>query len=198
MARVLHPSIQLAEVHVQHRSIRNTLVLLLQTLRQTLRSRLGNGSGVFPRLLPARLVPRSLEGIPPVMHRCRRSLLSKPPTEFFRLFSSTPTLVVDSAKPLPRPNALTLIHKTSALLPSTLSPTPKHPVESLKLWTDLLDYAHNASVTHGGSAGSGNRKARIVGTFTALVLSTLHFLTPNFPFSVQSTERTRTRAHLIS
>jgi len=126
---------------------------------------------------------------PLVMHRCGRTLLSKPPTEFFRLFSSTPTRAAESATPLPRPNALTLIHKASALLPSILSPTPKHPVASLKLWADLLDYAHNASVTHGGSAGSGKRKARIVGTFIPRSFSqpcTFSLLTSHFRYSVWS------------
>ena len=103
---------------------------------------------------------------PLVMHRCGRSLLSRPPTKFYRLYSSTATLAVaESATSLPRPNALTLIHKSSALLPSILSPSPKDPVESLKLWTDLLDYAHNASIARGDSASNENRKARIVGVF---------------------------------
>ena len=99
---------------------------------------------------------------PLVMHRCGRPLLSKAPAKFFRPYSSPAT---ESATSLPRPNALTLIHKSSALLPSILSPSPKHPVESLKLWTDLLDYAHNASIARGDSASNENRKARIVGVF---------------------------------
>jgi len=124
-----------------------------------------------------------------VMHRCGRSLLSKPPTKFFRRISSTTTPAADSTTPPPRPNALTLIHKTSALLPSILSPTPKHAVESLKLWTELLDYAHNASVIHGGSAGSGDRKARIVGAFIPRSFSQPHtfsLLTSNVRYSAWS------------
>ena len=99
------------------------------------------------------------------MHRCGRSLLSKQPTNFLRPFSSTAT--AESATPIHRPNALTLIHKTSALLPSILPAAPKHPIESLELWTNLLDYAHNASVTRGESAGHEKQKARIVGAFIA-------------------------------
>jgi len=121
---------------------------------------------------------------PLVMHRCGRSLLSRPPTKFYRLYSSTATLAVaKSAISLPRPNALTLIHKSSALLPSILSPTPKHPVESLKLWTDLLNYAHNASIARGDSVSNENRKARIVGVFTPRWLSkSCMFSFPTFRF----------------
>ena len=120
----------------------------------------------FPRLLPAVNAPRSQKEPPLVMRRCGRSLLSKPPTKFYRLHSSTAALTAtESATPPPRPNAQTLIHKSSAILPSILSPTPKHPVESLRLWTDLLDYAHNASMAHKDSAS--DPRARIVGTFIA-------------------------------
>ena len=107
------------------------------------------------------------EGKPPlVMHRCGRPLLSKPQTKCFRLVSSTTTLAAaEPATSLPRPNALTLIHKASALLPSVLSPTPKQPVESLRLWTELLDYAHNASAARKEPADNENRAARIVGEF---------------------------------
>jgi hypothetical protein len=87
------------------------------------------------------------------MHRCGRSV-------FFRLYSSAAL-----ATPHPRPNALTLIHRTSALLPSILPPTPKHPVESLELWTDLLDYARNASAARKDPAGNVNKRTRIVGAF---------------------------------
>ena len=149
----------------------------------------------FPRLLPVRLGHALWREPPLVMQRCGRTLLSKPPPKFIRLVSSAATPAVDSATPLPRPNALTLIHKTSALLPCILPPTPKHPVESLKLWTDLLDYSHNASVTHGGSVGSGNRKARIVGVSSPRSFSPP---APNFPLPAQCTEPTRTLARLIS
>lgn len=120
-----------------------------------------NGRGDFSRLLPAR--PRE----PPlVMHRCGRSLLTNSQTKFFRFYSTVPTLpAVEPATPLSKPNALTLIHKTSSLLPSLLPPAPRHPVESLKLWTDLLDYAHNAFTARKDSMNGGNRKARIVGAF---------------------------------
>ena len=147
----------------------------------------------FPRLLPARPGHTLWRESPLVMHRCGWSLLSKPSTKHLRLVSSTATLAADSATPLPRPNALTLIHKTSTLLPSIFSPTPKHPVESLKLWTDLLDYAHNALVARGGSVGGGDRMARIVGMPTPRLSSQL---APDFP--VQCMEHTRTRARLIS
>jgi len=112
-----------------------------------------------------------------VMHRCGRSLLSKPRTKFLRIYSST---AVKSTTSLPRPNALTLIHKTSALLPSILSSTPKHPVESLKLWIDLLDYAHGASIVRKDLASNEDQKARIVGAFTPRSFSPLHILTRNF------------------
>ena len=130
---------------------------------------------------------------PLVMHRCGRFLLSKPPTKFFRYISSATTpAAAESAKPRPRPNALTLIHKTTAILPSILSPTPKHPVESLKLWTNLLDHAHNALVPRKEPGSDENRKARIVGEFTP-VLSALCVLTPD---PVQCMECTRTQARL--
>ncbi|KAF9645282.1 hypothetical protein BDM02DRAFT_606319 [Thelephora ganbajun] len=117
---------------------------------------------IFSRLLPVRRATLS-EGKPPlVMHRCGRSLLSKPSTKSLRLYSSSTTLAAESATSLPRPNALTLIHKTSTLLPSILSPTSRHPVESLKLWTNLLDYAHDVSVSRKDSTSDENRKARIV------------------------------------
>ena len=122
--------------------------------------------GGFPTVATGKTC-HALQREPPlVMHRCGRPLLSKSPTKFYRVYSSSTTLAAaESATPLPRPNALTLIHKSSALLPSILSPTPKHPVESLGLWTDLLNYAHNASITHKDSASDENRRARIVGTF---------------------------------
>ncbi|KAF9784384.1 hypothetical protein BJ322DRAFT_1007209 [Thelephora terrestris] len=100
------------------------------------------------------------------MHRCGRSLfLAKRRTNLFRFHSSTPTLAATeptSSTSLPKPNALTLIHKASALLPRVFSPAPKHPVESLKLWTDLLDYAHDASIVRKDSTSGESRKARIV------------------------------------
>lgn len=98
------------------------------------------------------------------------------------------------------PNALTLIHKTTAILPSILSPTPKNPGESLELWNGLLDYAHGASVAREDSASDGNRKARIVGAFIlpSFILPAAYVLTPTSPLPVQCTERIRTRAHLIS
>ena len=136
-------------------------------------------------------ISRSPREPPPVMHRCGRSLLSKPPTKFHRLHSSTPTLAVaESATPLPRSNALTSIHKSSALLPSILSPMPKFPIESLKLWTDLLDYAHNASMIRKDSASNEGRKARIVGAFIPHLSSTscaFSLQTPHLLYSTRST-----------
>ena len=58
-------------------------------------------------------------------------LLAKSRAKSFRLYSTAPILTVaEAAKTLPKRNALTLIHKTASLLTSTLSPAPKHPVES--------------------------------------------------------------------
>ena len=111
---------------------------------------------------------------PQVMHRCGRSLLPKPRTRLFRSYSSAPTpAAAQPATSLPKSNALTLIHKASALLPHILSPAPKHPVESLKLWTDLLDYAHDASIVRKDTTSSESRKARIVGTHIPRLFPTL-------------------------
>ena len=121
-----------------------------------------------------------------VMHRCcGRFLLSKPRTKYLRPASSTATsAAAESATPLPRPNALILIHRTSALLPSALSPTPKHPVESLELWTKLLDYAHNASVVHNKLGRDESPRARIVDAFILRLSSrpsTFSFLASHSP-----------------
>ena len=128
--------------------------------------RIEAADGRFPTVATGKTCHALRREPPLVMHRCGRSLLSKPTTKLCRSYSSTATLAaVESATSLPRPNALTLIHKSSALLPSILSPTPKRPVESLELWTHLLDYAHHASIIHKDSMSNENRKARIVGTF---------------------------------
>ena len=116
------------------------------------------------------------------MHRCGRSLLVASRTELFRPYSTAPTIATaDPATSLPKPNALTLIHRTSSLLPSILSPAPKHPAESLKLWTGLLNYAHNASVPRKDLTDDECRKARIVGAFIPHVFSVLCILTCAFP-----------------
>ena len=132
------------------------------------------------------------------MHRCGSSLLAKPPTRFLRLYSAVPTLTpAEPTTSLSKPNALTLIHKTSSLLPSILSPAPKHPVESLKLWTDLLDYAHSSSTPRKDASSDGNRKARIVGALIHRSFSTLCVLTSRFPL-IQCMGYTQTLARLIS
>lgn len=139
----------------------------------------------FPRLLPF------------VMHRCGRSLLATPRTNLFRLYSTTPALATAGpATSLPKPNALTLIHKTSSLLPCVLSPAPKHPVESLKLWTGLLDYAHNASTPRQNLVDDA--KARIVGAFILHMLPVLCILTCAFSPLQQCMGYTRTAKHSIS
>ena len=52
-------------------------------------------------------------------------LLAKSRTKSFRLYLTAPIFTVaDAAKSLPKRNALTLIHKTASLPPSTLSPAP--------------------------------------------------------------------------
>ena len=63
-AESAHSSERLTEV--QPGLTRNPLVMPPPTVRMPWRGCrwLGNWSGVFPRLLPERLVPRSLEGIP--------------------------------------------------------------------------------------------------------------------------------------
>ena len=155
--------------------------------------------GEFPTVATSK-ARHALHREPPlVIHRCGRSLLSKSPTKLYRLYSSTPTLVaVESATPLPRSNALALVHKTS-VLPSFLSPTPKHPVESLELWTFLLDYAYNASAIRKDSASDESRKARIVGAFIPRSFSAtrLCILTSNSPLLVQSMGHIRNRGLLI-
>jgi hypothetical protein len=147
------------------------------------------GDGGFPTVATGNTCHALRREPSMVMHRCRRSLLSRPPTGFYRLYSSTATLAAaESATSHSRPNALTLIHKSSALLPSILSPSPKHPVESLKLWTDLLEYAHNASIARKDSASSENRKARIVGAFIPRPLSkpcTFSFPTSHSTYSAR-------------
>lgn len=121
------------------------------------------------------------------MHRCGRRLLHKPRTKSSRLYSALPTLIAaEPAASLPQQNALTLIYKTSSLLPSVLSLAPKHSVESLKLWTHLLDYAHNAS--RKDSENDGSWKARIVGASSACLFLPVCLLTslPGAVHGVQS------------
>lgn len=130
----------------------------------------------FPRLLPTKGTSTL------VMHRCGRSLLVKSRTTSFGLYSTVPTLTTaESATSLPKPNALTLIHKTSSILPSIFSLTPKHPVESLKLWADLLDYARNGLIPRRDSVNGEKWKARIVGAFVTCSFPILWVLPSDFP-----------------
>ena len=144
--------------------------------------------------------PTIATGEPPlVMRRCGRFLFAKSRTSSFRPYSTVPPLSTpEPTASATKPNALTLIHKTSSLLPSVLSPAPKHSVESLKLWTNLLDYAHNASIARKYPVDGENWRARIVGAFIPRSFSALSVPTSDFLPPVQCMGYAQALTHLLS